>query len=103
MGVSSSRGFASISGSGLYPIEGFRTSRPVFSLAVSPKRCSSERILCTFEAWVKQSEHGWGVPGQTFQSLPEEIRRTVREETRRSIGNTGRPIEVEMMFASGRK
>jgi hypothetical protein len=59
----------------------------------------------SFEAYFEQFERGWGLPGQTFQSLPEETRRAVCEETRRSIGDTGGPIEVEveMMFAGGRK
>jgi hypothetical protein len=44
-------------------------------------------------------------PGQAFISLPEEIRRAVREEVRRDFGDMGGAIEVEVeiRFGSGRR
>ena len=59
----------------------------------------------SFEAYFEQFERGWGSPGQTYVSLPEDIRRAVREDVRRSVGDTGGPIEieVEIRFTSGRK
>ncbi len=34
--------------------------------------------------------------GQGYTALPEDIRRTVREEIRRDLGHTGGPIGVEV-------
>jgi hypothetical protein len=43
--------------------------------------------------------------GQEYVALPENIRRAVREEVRREVGDTGGPIEVEVevRIASGRR
>ncbi len=43
--------------------------------------------------------------GQEYTALPEDVRRVVREEVRRDVGDAGRPIgvEVEVRIASGRK
>ena len=43
--------------------------------------------------------------GQEFLALPEGMRRAVREEVRRDVGDTGGPIkvEVEVRTASGRR
>jgi hypothetical protein len=43
--------------------------------------------------------------GQAFISLPEEVRRAVREEVRRDLGDMGGAIdvEVEIRFGSGRR
>lgn len=59
----------------------------------------------SFETYFEQFEQGWGCPGQTYVSLPEETRRAVREDVRRDVGDTGGPIEIEVefRFASGRK
>lgn len=59
----------------------------------------------SFEVYFEQFERGWGSPGQTYVSLPEDVRRAVREDVRRSVGDTGGPIEieVEIRFASGRR
>ncbi len=59
----------------------------------------------SFETYFEQFEQGWGSPGQTYLSLPEETRRAVREDVRRDIGDTGGPIEIEVefRFTSGRK
>jgi ubiquinone/menaquinone biosynthesis C-methylase UbiE len=58
-----------------------------------------------FETYFEQFEQGWGSPGQTYVSLPEEIRRAVREDVRRDVGDTDGPIEIEVefRFASGQK
>jgi len=59
----------------------------------------------SFEAYFEQFERGWGSPGQTYVSLPEEVRRAVREDVRHDVGDTGGPIEIEVeyRFASGQK
>jgi hypothetical protein len=42
--------------------------------------------------------------GQALAVLPEEIRRAIREEVRRDLGDTGGPVEAEAEYriASGR-
>lgn len=57
----------------------------------------------SFEAYFDGVEQGAGNVGQEYMALPDEIRHAVREETRREIGDTGGPIEVdvETSFASG--
>jgi hypothetical protein len=59
----------------------------------------------SFDEYFDHVERGWGSAGQVFVSLAEEIKRAVREEVRRDVGDTGGPvdIEVEIRFASGRK
>jgi ubiquinone/menaquinone biosynthesis C-methylase UbiE len=59
----------------------------------------------SFAAYFEQFERGWGSAGQAFVSLPEEMRRAVREDIRREIGDRGGEItiEVEFRFATGRK
>ena len=61
--------------------------------------------LPSFEEYFDHVERGWGSGGQVFVSLPEEIKRVVREDARRDVGDTGGPvrIEVEFRFASGQK
>ena len=46
-----------------------------------------------------------GSSGQASISLPEEVRRAVREEVRRDLGDMGGAIEVEVeiRFGSGRR
>lgn len=61
--------------------------------------------LPSFDAYFTPFEQGAGSPGQAFVSLPEAARRAVREEVRLDLGDAGGPIEVEVeyMFASGRR
>ena len=61
--------------------------------------------LPSFNAYFEPFERGGGSPGQALVSLPEEIRRAVREEVRRDVGDTGGPIEIEVeyRFGSGRR
>jgi ubiquinone/menaquinone biosynthesis C-methylase UbiE len=60
--------------------------------------------LPSFDAYFGPFERGGGSSGQALVALPEEVRRTVREEIRRDLGDTGGPIEieVEIRIASGR-
>jgi ubiquinone/menaquinone biosynthesis C-methylase UbiE len=62
-------------------------------------------VMPSFDAYFEPYEQGAGSPGQAFVSLPEEIRRAVREEVRRDLGDAGGPIEVEVeiRFGSGRR
>lgn len=59
----------------------------------------------SFDAYFEPYEQGAGSTGQAFVRLPQEVRRAVREEVRRDLGDTGGPIEieVEIRFASGRR
>ncbi|TDH58054.1 class I SAM-dependent methyltransferase [Dankookia rubra] len=59
----------------------------------------------SFDAYFEPYERGWGTAGQAYVALPDEGRRAMREEVRRSLGDTGGPIEidVEIRFASGRR
>ena len=62
-------------------------------------------VLPSFDAYFGPFEQGAGSPGQAYVSLSKEIRRAVREEVRRDLGDTGVPIEIEVeyRFASGRR
>ena len=57
----------------------------------------------SFDAYFGGVEQGAGNVGQEYMTLPENIRRAVREETRRVVGDTGGAIElmVETTFAGG--
>ena len=59
----------------------------------------------SFDAYFGGVEQGAGNVGQEYMTLPENIRRAVREETRRVVGDTGGAIElkVETTFASGKR
>jgi SAM-dependent methyltransferase len=61
--------------------------------------------LPSFDAYFGPFERGGGSSGQALIALPEEVRRAVREEIRRDLGDTGGPIEVEVeiRIASGRR
>jgi hypothetical protein len=61
--------------------------------------------LPSFDTYFEPIEQGAGSPGQAFISLPEAARRSVREELRRELGDTGGPIEVEVEYrlASGQR
>jgi len=62
-------------------------------------------VVPSFDAYFEPYEQGAGSSGQAFIRLPEDVRRTVREEVRRELGDAGGPIqiEVEIRFASGRR
>jgi SAM-dependent methyltransferase len=61
----------------------------------------------SFDAYFGGIERGEGHMGQEYLALPEAVRRAVREEMRREVGDTGGPVEVEVevevKFASGRR
>jgi hypothetical protein len=59
----------------------------------------------SFDAYFSGVEQGAGNVGQEYTALPEEVRRVVREEARRDVGDTGGPVEVvvEVRIASGRR
>lgn len=59
----------------------------------------------SFDVYFGGVEQGAGNVGQEYIALPENIRRAVREETRRIVGDTGGPIEldVDISFASGQR
>jgi ubiquinone/menaquinone biosynthesis C-methylase UbiE len=62
-------------------------------------------VLPSFDTYFGPFERGGASTGQALVALPEEVRRAVREEIRRDLGDTGGPIgiEVEIMIASGRR
>ena len=57
----------------------------------------------SFDAYFGGVEQGAGNVGQEYAALPEEVRRAVREEARRDVGDAGGPVEVvvEVRIASG--
>lgn len=59
----------------------------------------------SFDAYFGGVEQGAGNVGQEYMALPAELRRAVRDETRRAVGDTGGAIElkVEVTFARGRR
>ena len=61
--------------------------------------------LPSFDAYYGPFERGGASTGQVLATLPEDIRRVVRDEVRRDLGDSGGPIEVEAeyLIASGRK
>jgi ubiquinone/menaquinone biosynthesis C-methylase UbiE len=61
--------------------------------------------LPSFDAYYGPFERGGASTGQALATLPEDIRRAVREEVRRDLGNTDGPVEVQMEIrvASGRR
>ena len=48
-------------------------------------------------------ERGEGAMGQEYTALPEEVRRAIREEVCREVGDAGGPVEVEVRIASGKR
>lgn len=62
-------------------------------------------VLPSFAAYFEPFEQGGASSGQAYLGLPEAERRAVREEVRRSLGDTGGPIaiESELRFASGHR
>ncbi|WP_437164488.1 class I SAM-dependent methyltransferase [Falsiroseomonas sp. E2-1-a20] len=64
--------------------------------------------LPSFDAYFGPFERGGGSSGQALVTLPEEVRRAVREDVRRELENgagPGGPVEVpvEVLFGSGCK
>jgi SAM-dependent methyltransferase len=61
-------------------------------------------VLPSFDAYYGPFERGGASTGQALATLPDDIRRAVRDEVRRDLGDTGGPIEVEAeyLIASGR-
>ena len=61
--------------------------------------------LPSFDAYYGPFERGGGSSGQALLSLPEEVRRAVREEVRMNLQAGAGPvgIDVEFMIASGRR
>jgi ubiquinone/menaquinone biosynthesis C-methylase UbiE len=59
----------------------------------------------SFDAYFEPYERGGGAGGQAYIALPEDLRRTVREEVRRELGDTGGPVELrtELRIGSGRR
>jgi SAM-dependent methyltransferase len=62
-------------------------------------------VLPSFDAYYGPFERGGASTGQALAALPEEIRRGIREEVRRDLGDTGGPIEAEAEYriAIGRR
>jgi ubiquinone/menaquinone biosynthesis C-methylase UbiE len=62
-------------------------------------------VLPSFDAYYGPFERGGASTGQALATLPDDIRRAVRDEVRRDLGDTGGPIEVEAeyLIASGRR
>jgi hypothetical protein len=62
-------------------------------------------VLPSFDAYYGPFERGGASTGQALAALPEEIRRSVREEVRRDLADNGGPIEAEAEYriASGRR
>jgi ubiquinone/menaquinone biosynthesis C-methylase UbiE len=62
-------------------------------------------VLPSFEAYFEPFELGGASTGQAYLTLSAADRLAVREEVRRSLGDAGGPIsiDVEFRFASGRR
>lgn len=61
--------------------------------------------FASFDAYFGGIEQGAGNVGQEYLALPEAVRKSVREETRALVGDTGGPIAIEITitFASGQR
>ena len=62
-------------------------------------------VLASFEVYYGPFERGGASTGQALAALPEEVRRSVREEVRRGLGDTGGPVkaQAEYLIASARR
>jgi ubiquinone/menaquinone biosynthesis C-methylase UbiE len=62
-------------------------------------------VLLSFDAYYGPFERGGCSTGQALAGLSQDIRRTVREEARRDLGDTGGSVkpEAEYRIASGRR
>lgn len=67
-------------------------------------RCP-QRPLPSFDACYGPFERGGGSTGQALAGLSEELRRSIREEVRAGLGDTGGPVkpEAEYRIASGQR
>jgi hypothetical protein len=55
-------------------------------------------VLPSFDVYYGPFERGGASTGQALAVLPDEIRRAVRDEVRRDLGDTGGPIGVEVEY-----
>jgi SAM-dependent methyltransferase len=55
-------------------------------------------VLPSFDAYYGPFERGGASTGQALAILPDEIRRAVRDEVRRDLGDEGGPIGVEVEY-----
>jgi ubiquinone/menaquinone biosynthesis C-methylase UbiE len=55
-------------------------------------------VLPSFDAYYGPFERGGASTGQALAILPDEIRRAVRDEVRRDLGDKGGPIGVEVEY-----
>ena len=55
-------------------------------------------VLPSFDAYYGPFERGGASTGQALAVLPDEIRRAVRDEVRRDLGDKGGPIGVEVEY-----
>ena len=62
-------------------------------------------VLPSFDAYYGPFERGGCSTGQALVGLSEDVRRAVREETRRDLGDTGGPVksEAEYRIATGQR
>ena len=62
-------------------------------------------VLPSFDAYYGPFERGGCSTGQALAGLSEDVRRAVREEARRDLGDTGGPVKpkAEYRIASGRR
>jgi ubiquinone/menaquinone biosynthesis C-methylase UbiE len=62
-------------------------------------------VLPSFDAYYGPFERGGCSTGQALAGLPEGMRRAVRDEARRDLGDTGGPVkpEAEYRIASGQR
>jgi SAM-dependent methyltransferase len=62
-------------------------------------------VLPSFDAHYGPFERGGGSTGQALLGLPQDIRRAIRDEVRRDLGDTGGTVEPEAEYriASGRR
>ena len=62
-------------------------------------------VLPSFDAYYGPFERGGASTGQALAGLSENIRRAIREEARRDLGDTGGPVkpEAEYRIASGQR
>ncbi len=62
-------------------------------------------VLPSFDAYYGPFERGGGSTGQALLGLPQDLRRAIRDEARRDLGDTGGTVkpEAEYRIASGRR
>ena len=62
-------------------------------------------VLPSFDAYYGPFALAGASTWHALLSLPEDMRRAIREEVRRDLGDMGGPVEIEMeiRFASGRR